>query len=230
MLLYSVRVWLQCPRLKLYIFPIFLCAHTKSMFVRVSPTMCSPALQYLRPRGSASACVLTCPAPKTEDEEIESNHKRECGKPLPCCLNLHLWKCTEISDWLGRVVSSFDACRSPHSVPIQVEHRTFLPEHFCWYMSVLLGKGPAGMYSFFFARIRFVSNLYLMIYFFFFLLTVHPKYQMHSIFMIYSDNLNRGESYYYSLNNWNRDDKRRILLLWDNWDADCWKGSNHSTL
>lgn len=140
------------------IFPIFLSTHTKSMFVRVSPTMCSPALQYLRPRGSASACVLTCPAPKTEDEEMESNHKQKWGKPLPCCFNLHLWKGIEVSDWLGRVVRSFVACRSPHSVPIQAEHRTFLPEHFCWYMSVLLGKRPA--------RISFVSNLYLMIYLF----------------------------------------------------------------
>lgn len=32
-------------------------------------------------------------------------------------------------------------------VPVQAENRTFLVEHCCCYMSVLVGKGPAGLYS-----------------------------------------------------------------------------------
>lgn len=57
--------------------------------------------------------------------------------------------CTVRSDreqWLIRTCGApFCGVLFSHRVPAQAEHRTFLLEHFCCYMSVLLGREPAGI-------------------------------------------------------------------------------------
>ena len=142
--------------------PMFLYTGRVDVFVCVSMTTCSPALQYLRSCGSSPTCLLTRPALKTQDtRKKDSKDKLKVWNFTLRCSHLHCEKRRGPSDWLGRVVLRFVACCSPTvCLCVRAEHRTFFLEHFCCYMTVLLGRAPAGIYSFCFSCISFFLSLH----------------------------------------------------------------------